>query len=418
MNEQGALIGERRIIVCCGSGGVGKTTTAAAMAVEGARQGRRTCVVTIDPARRLADAFGLDALTNTPSRVDGAWRGELWALMLDTKSTFDETVIRYARDPAQTREIQGSRFYRSLCDSLSGTQEYMAVEKLFQLHLEGGFDLIVVDTPPTRRAIDFLGAPRHLTRLLDNPAIRVLVTPSHAYLRAVSFVAQVPLKVLAKIVGAETVLDTMAFLRALQGMEAGIRSRAKRVGELFAEPSTAFVLVVAPREEAIDEGRFFAARLGESDIAVQALIVNRLHPRFDAQSPATPPVAARGRSGGAQNGGSARAFTNLNGNWAQLRAMAEAEENCVSGLAARVAPAPVARVPLLEGEVHDLGAVQTVADHLIGLLHPGQPSVIPTAPPSGVKSGRLRSSRPPVPRSSSPSGLSHYREVSREEAGR
>ena len=287
MNGLSALIGERRIIVCCGSGGVGKTTTAAALAVEGARRGRRTCVVTIDPARRLADAFGLDSLTNTPRRVDGRWCGELWALMLDTKSTFDTAVIRYARDEAQTQAILASRLYRNLRDTLSGTQEYMAVEKLYQLHQEGGYDLIVVDTPPTRRAIDFLNAPRHLTRLLDNPAIRVLVMPSRAYLRAVSFAAQAPLKAVAKIVGAETFLDTVAFLRAFEGMEAGISSRAKQVAELFAEPSTAFVLVVAPRQDAIDEGRFFAARLRESDIPVQALIVNRLHPHFDAQVPAS-----------------------------------------------------------------------------------------------------------------------------------
>ena len=174
VNGLSALIRERRIIVCCGSGGVGKTTTAAALAVEGARQGRRTCVVTIDPARRLADALGLDSLTNTPARIDGAWRGELWALMLDTRSTFDAAVIRYARDEAQAQAIQASRLYRNLRDALSGTQEYMAVEKLYQLHQEGGFDLIVVDTPPTRRAMDFLSAPRHLTRLLDNPAIRML----------------------------------------------------------------------------------------------------------------------------------------------------------------------------------------------------------------------------------------------------
>src|SRR3984957_7995600 len=200
------LVRERRIIICCGSGGVGKTTTAAALGVEGARQGRRTCVVTIDPARRLADALGLDSLTNAPSRGDGAWPGELWALMLDTKATFDAAVVRYARDPAQAQAIQGSRVYRSLCDALSGTQEYMAVEKLFQLHEEGGFDLIVVDTPPTRRALDFLSAPCHLTRLLDNRAIRMLVMPSRASLRAVSYVAQAPLRAVAKIVGAETFL--------------------------------------------------------------------------------------------------------------------------------------------------------------------------------------------------------------------
>jgi anion-transporting ArsA/GET3 family ATPase len=366
VNGLSALIGERRIIVCCGSGGVGKTTTAAALAVEGARQGRRTCVVTIDPARRLADAFGLDSLTNAARQVNGAWPGELWALMLDTKSTFDDAVARYARDEAQTQAILGSRLYGNLRDALSGTQEYMAVEKLYQLNEEGGYDLIVVDTPPTRRAMDFLSAPGHLTRLLDNSAIRMLIMPSRAYLRAVSLVAQAPLKAVAKVVGAETFLDTVAFLRAFEGMEGGIRSRAKRVAELLAEPSTAFVLVVAPRQGVINEGRFFAARLRAIDIPVQALIVNRLHPHFDAQPGATPEVAQDVKLGCTRRGGSVQAFTNLNGNWAELRVVAEREENYVTALAAAVAPAPVARVPLLDGDVHDLDGVQTVADHLFG----------------------------------------------------
>jgi len=368
------LIRERRIIVCCGPGGVGKTTTAAAIAVEGARQGRRTCVVTIDPARRLADALGVDSLTNTPGRVDGGWPGELWALMLDTKSTFDAAVTRYARDQAQAQAILQSRLDRNLCDALSGTQEYMAVEKLYQLHEEGGFDLIVVDTPPTRRAVDFLSAPRHLTRLLDNPVFRVLVTPSRLYLRAVAVAAQASLKGVAKVVGAEMVLDTVAFLRAFEGMEAGIRSRAKRVLDLFAEPSTAFMLVVAPRPDAIEEGQFFAAHLGQSGIAVQALIANRLHPRFDAPTAPTPPIPPRARSSRAPSGGDAQAFIDISRNWVELRAVAEREDNNVAALAARVAPAPVAKVPLLPADVHDLDGVETVADHLFGpfgMIRPG-----------------------------------------------
>ena len=393
MNGLSALIGERRIIVCCGSGGVGKTTTAAALAVEGARQGRRTCVVTIDPARRLADALGLDSLTNTPRRVDGAWCGELWALMLDTKSTFDAAVIRYARDEAQTQTILSSRLYRNLRDALSGTQEYMAVEKLYQLHQEGGYDLIVVDTPPTGRAIDFLSAPGHLTRLLDNSAIRMLVMPSRPYIRAVSFAARVPLNAVAKIVGGDTFLDAVAFLRAFQGMEAGIRSRAKRVAELFAEPSTAFVLVVAPRQDAIDEGRFFATHLRESGFPVQALIVNRLHPHFDAS--ATLPLAPVGRSFRARSIEGVEAFTNLNGNWAALRAMAQRDENYVAALAAQVAPAPVARVPLLEGDIHDIDGVQAVADHLFGLGGAGRRPADPGIPPSRAEDSRLQSSSHP-----------------------
>jgi anion-transporting ArsA/GET3 family ATPase len=367
VNQLTTIIGERRVIVCCGPGGVGKTTTAAALAVVGARQRRRTCVVTIDPARRLADALGLDSLTNTPRRVDGPWHGELWALMLDAKSTFDDAISRYARDEEQARSILASRLYRNVRDTMSGTQEYMAVEKLYQLVEEGGFDLIVVDTPPTRRAIDFLDAPRHLTSLLGSPAIRMSLLPGHAYLRAISFVAQAPLKVAAKIMGAETLVDTVDFLRAFHGMEDGIYERAKRIDDLFADPATAFLLVVAPRDEAVNESQFFAARLRESDIPVQALVINRLHPHFD-----TPSAAAPRKLDSTLRGSVAQAFANLNANWAQLRVLAEQEERSIAELVAQVAPAPVARVPLLERDVQDLDGVQLVADHLSGRSGPGQ----------------------------------------------
>ena len=187
-----ALAAERGIVVCCGSGGVGKTTTAAAIALEGARRGRRACVVTIDPAKRLADALGLESLSNTAHRVEvaGDYPGELWALMLDTKSTFDELVARYAGEPEQVERILNNRMYRNIAGALSGTQDYMAMEKLYELHDEGRYDLIVIDTPPTRNALDFLDAPNRLTRFLDNRWFRIVVMPTRAYLKAVSVATQ------------------------------------------------------------------------------------------------------------------------------------------------------------------------------------------------------------------------------------
>ena len=357
----------RSIIVCCGSGGVGKTTTAAAMAVEAARLGRRTCVVTIDPARRLADALGLRSLTNTPGLVEGTWPGELWALMLDTKGTFDDLVVRYAHDPQQAQGILDNRLYRNLSEALSGTQEYMAMEKLYELHEEGDFDLIVVDTPPTRSALDFLSAPRRLTRFLDNRLFRMLVMPTRAYLRAVSVATQAFLRTVAKVVGAEMVSDTVAFFQAFEGMEQGFRNRADRVLELLSQPSTAFVLVASPRRDAVDEALFFAERLGRSHIAVQGLVVNRLYPRFDAGSgePSAPdgsgasPVAT-GPSGDGQ------ALAALVANRDELRAMAAREEGHFAALTAQVAPAPVARVPFLADDVHDLDGLGAIADHLFG----------------------------------------------------
>ena len=186
----GGLAGERSIVICCGSGGVGKTTTAAAIALEGARRGRNAVVVTIDPARRLADALGLEALTNEPSVIPGDWPGTLSALMLDTKGTFDDLVRRYSSDAEQAERILANRFYRNISGALSGTQEYMAAEKLYELHEEGEFDLVVVDTPPTRNALDFLDAPSRLTRFLDHRLYRVLVAPTRTYLRAVNVAAQ------------------------------------------------------------------------------------------------------------------------------------------------------------------------------------------------------------------------------------
>ena len=171
------LVQERRILVCCGSGGVGKTTTAAVLGLEAARAGRRVVVVTIDPAKRLADALGLEGLTGTPSQIEGDWPGELWALMLDTKSTFDDLVAANAESPEQAQRIFENRFYRNISGALSGTQEYMAMEKLYELHARTDFDLVVVDTPPTRHALDFIDAPRRLSRFLDHRLFRMITLP-------------------------------------------------------------------------------------------------------------------------------------------------------------------------------------------------------------------------------------------------
>jgi anion-transporting ArsA/GET3 family ATPase len=367
VSDLGSLVSGREIIVCCGSGGVGKTTTAAAIAVEGARLGRRTCVVTIDPARRLADALGLRSLTNTPRRVEGSWPGELWALMLDTKGTFDDLVVRYAHDPQQAQGILDNRLYRNLADALSGTQEYMAMEKLYELHEEGGFDLIVVDTPPTRSALDFLSAPRRLTRFLDNRIFRMLVMPTRAYLRAVSVATQAFLRTAAKVVGAEMVSDTVAFFQAFEGMEQGFRNRADRVLELLSQRSTAFLLVASPRRDAVDEALFFAERLGRSHIAVQGLIVNRLHPRFDVGSGEPSSLGASGDGPAVTLAGrDSQALAALVANRDELRAMAGREEGHFAALAAQVAPAPVARVPFLAADVHDLDGLSVIADHLFG----------------------------------------------------
>ena len=231
-----SLLSEHDIVVGCGSGGVGKTTISAALALQGARMGRRSCVVTIDPARRLADSLGLESLGNKAHRVEGAWPGELWALQLDPKSTFDDLVRKHADTPEQAEGIFQNRIYRNLTEALSGTQEYMAMEKLYELAEEDRFDLIVVDTPPSRNALDFLEAPSRLTRFLGHRLFQFLLFPTRASLRAFTMASQALLKTISRVAGAEIVNDAVAFFQAFAGMEEGFRLRAVRVKEASCGP--------------------------------------------------------------------------------------------------------------------------------------------------------------------------------------
>ncbi len=351
-----ALVESSTIIVCTGSGGVGKTTTAAVIALEAARMGQRACVVTIDPAKRLADALGLEGLTNAPSKIDGDWNGELWALMLDTKSTFDALVRKNAESDAQAEGILANRFYRNISGALSGTQEYMAMEKLYELHHDHDFDLIVVDTPPTRNALDFLEAPRRLTRFLDHRLYRILMAPTRGFVKAVNFAAQAFLHTVAKVVGGEVVEDAVMFFRAFDGMEQGFRERAEQVLELLTHDETTFLLVTAPRREVVDEATFFAAKLREADIPVRALIVNRMHPHFSDASAAA--MRERARTFGDAD------LAGLYANLADFVQVASNEETHLAGLAAKIAPAPVIRVPFLQSDVHDLDGLGEIAHYL------------------------------------------------------
>ena len=247
MDAIGSLVDRCEVLICCGSGGVGKTTTAAALGVAGALRGRRVCVVTVDPARRLADSLGESGVASAPHEIEGPWPGRLYAVMLDAKTTFDSLVERYATDSDQAARILENRIYRNLASVLSGTQEYMATEKLFELHEDAAYDLVVVDTPPTRHALDFLDAPHRLESFLDNRFFRALVAPSGAYLRAANAASQLLLRSIARVTGAEIVDDTIAFFQAFQGMEKGFRERASRVEKLLSQEATGFVLVAAPQ---------------------------------------------------------------------------------------------------------------------------------------------------------------------------
>ncbi|MGH9089018.1 MAG: ArsA family ATPase, partial [Acidimicrobiales bacterium] len=209
-----ALLADRHVVVCCGPGGVGKTTVSATFALAAARTGRKACVVTVDPARRLADALGVESVPNVPVLVEGDWSGELHAVMLDARGTFDELVQRYARTPEQAEAIQSNRLYQSLAGALSGTQEYMAMEKLYELTEEGDYDVVVVDTPPTRNALDLLDAPRRLTHFLENRLFRALLLPTRVSLRALGLATHALLRTIAKVAGTDIVHDAVAFFQA------------------------------------------------------------------------------------------------------------------------------------------------------------------------------------------------------------
>jgi anion-transporting ArsA/GET3 family ATPase len=352
----GEIVERRSVIVCAGSGGVGKTTTAAVLAMEAARRGRRAVVVTIDPAKRLADTLGIDSLTNTPTSIDGDWSGSLAAMMLDTKTTFDDLVTTYSEDPSQAERILQNPFYRNISGALSGTQEYMAGEKLYELHSSSAYDLVVVDTPPSRNALDFLTASRRLTRFLDHRLYRMLMTPTRAYMKAVNVAAQAFVRTVGKVVGGEVLDDALAFFQAFEGMEGGFRDRAQHVQALLTSRETAYVLVASPRADTVEEAAYFARTLSATHLPVEALIVNRMHPRFGEGRAEADRARAETLAG--------TAIGSLYANLADFRQMADEERSHLAGLAEQVAPAPVAEVPFLPEDVHDLASLTEIASFL------------------------------------------------------
>ncbi len=349
-----SLVTDGHIIICAGSGGVGKTTAAAVLAMQAARQGRRAVVVTIDPARRLADALGLSGIGNEPSRIAGDWPGEMWAVMLDTKGTFDALVETYSEDPDQAERILANRFYRNISGALSGTQEYMAMEKLYALHHDDAFDLVVVDTPPSRHALDFLDAPRRLTHFLDHRLYRVLMSPTRGVMKAVNVAAQTFVRSMSRVVGTEVLDDALAFFGAFSGMEEGFKERAQVVLELLEDPATAFVLVCAPRRDTVTEARYFADRLADAELSVAALIVNRVHPTFTVASAEKVRKRADGLTGTPLEG--------LAVNLAEFTELASSERANLEGLASSVDN--VTMVPFLNSDVHDLAGMERIAAHL------------------------------------------------------
>jgi anion-transporting ArsA/GET3 family ATPase len=274
---------QTKIMICCGAGGVGKTTTSAALAVRAAEAGRKVVVLTIDPARRLAQSLGVGELDNTPRPVVGLEAtngGRLDAMMLDMKRTFDDVVIAHA-PPEKAAAMLQNPFYEALSSSFSGTQEYMAMEKLGQLHhqalADGSWDLIVVDTPPARSALDFLDAPEHLSDLLDGPFLRMLLAPARGPLRLMSVGFHLVSSAMTKILGGQLLRDMETFITAFEALFGGFRQRAAQTHALLSSSHTTFLVVAMAQRDALREAAYFVDRLNEEQMPLAGLVINRVH---------------------------------------------------------------------------------------------------------------------------------------------
>lgn len=367
----GSVVDDADVVVCCGSGGVGKTTTAAVIGMQAARSGRRAVVVTIDPAKRLADALGLvDGLGPEPRRVELDVPGELWAMMLDTAAAFDGLVRRHAGDGEQAARILANPFYRNMAGALSGTQEYMAAETLHQLHGDERFDLVVVDTPPSRNALDFLEAPGVLARFLDHRLFKLMMMPAKRGMKVVNVATQPLLRAIGKVVGSDVLADAVAFFQAFAGMETGFRERAKVVVGLLRSDVTRYVVVASPRQETLAEAVWFAGQLREQGIERVTGVVNRVHPAFGAGTAADAAAHFAALDGAGKADGVEAAETAgaraLWHNLVELRTIAEAERAELEPFAALLSSAGLGDVPLLAGDVHDLTSLEEIRGHLFG----------------------------------------------------
>ncbi|MGP3999613.1 ArsA family ATPase [Streptomyces sp. 8N706] len=386
-----------RIIVCCGSGGVGKTTTAAALGVRAAERGRKVVVLTIDPARRLAQSMGIASLDNVPRRVegiDGASGGELHAMMLDMKRTFDEIVEAHA-DAERSRAILENPFYQSLSAGFAGTQEYMAMEKLGQLRARDEWDLIIVDTPPSRSALDFLDAPKRLGSFLDGRFIRTLMAPAKIGGRAGMKFLNVGMSMMTgtlnKLMGTQLLCDVQTFVAAMDTTFGGFRTRADATYRLLQAPGTAFLVVAAPERDALREAAYFVERLAAEHMPLAGLVLNRVHGSGAARLSAERALAAAenldegrivDRDGGqagsrtpeSSDGGSpavesesdpaevlAAGLLRLHAERMQVIAREQRMRDRFTALHPEV---PVAEVAALPGDVHDLAGLRAIGNRL------------------------------------------------------
>ena len=361
----GRLIARKQVVICAGSGGVGKTTTSAAIAAGAAAQGKSAVVLTIDPAKRLANSLGLPELGNEERQVDPVrleaaglgGTGELWAMMLDAKRTFDDLVVTHAPDEATRDAVLANPIYRELSNAVAGSQEYMAMEKLHELHLEGRYDLLVLDTPPTRNALDFLDAPRRLARFIDSKSLAFFRASSKAGLGIFGRGTGLLFSVMKKATGVDLLQDLAEFFNSFGGMTDGFRERAERVEALLCDSRTTFLLVTSPRAAAIEEAHYFARKLAAEDLPFGGVVANRVRE----------PV--RGAGGGRLENELTKVLdpglaVKVAGNLEEQRGLAERDQHNLEQLRERMGRKPLVVVPELAGDVHDLEGLAAMGEHL------------------------------------------------------
>jgi anion-transporting ArsA/GET3 family ATPase len=358
------LLEGKRVCVCCGSGGVGKTTTSAAIALGLAAEGAKVAVVTIDPARRLADALGLEQLQNEPRRVEPARldafevKGELWAMMLDPKRTFDELIDRVAPDAERAREIKANRVYRELSTAVSGSQEFTAVAKLYDLDRDRDFDVLVLDTPPSRSALDFLDAPGRLTSFLEGRALKAFVRPTGLGMRIVGRGAAPVLAALRRVTGVDLLADLSTFFALLGDMTEDFSTRAVEVEKMLTAPETAFMLITTSERAPIDEAIWFRRSLEGSGLPFTGVVVNRVH--HDMLGDAEPDHldAALEAAVGPEL---ARAVAQ---NFDDYHVLARRDMHNIERLQAELDGHPLLLVPHLDDDVHDVDGLARMQRYL------------------------------------------------------
>jgi anion-transporting ArsA/GET3 family ATPase len=358
------LLDGKRIVICAGAGGVGKTTTSAAIAMGMAATGLKVAVLTIDPAKRLANSLGLQELGNEETQVDAErfaeagleMRGELWAMMLDAKRTWDEVITRHASDEKTREAVFSNRIYQELSNAVAGSTEYMAMEKLYELHHEGRYDLLVLDTPPTRNALDFLDAPERLSRFVDSRSLQFFLKPGRLGMKVFGRGSGLLFSVLKRVTGVDLLRDLSEFFQSFGDMASGIGERAERVGELLGERETTFLLVTSPQRDAIDEAVFFRRRLRESRLPFGGAVVNRM-----TEGPSGEEVDVTGDLEALLGDRLGRKVAR---NFEDHRRLAEHDRAQVARLARELGGEPLICVPLLDDDVHDMAGLAAINEHL------------------------------------------------------